>query len=58
MRKTYNKLSCKAIAIDETVIIAESGGVAAGCSLGNDFEESDVSYTKEHCSGNAWNDEW
>lgn len=58
MKKKYNKPYCKAIEIDETQMIAESGGVAVGCSLGNDYNESDVSYTKELGSGISWNEEW
>lgn len=58
MKKTYNKPFCKAIAIDETEIIALSdAGVAAGCSLGDEFNSEDVSYTKD-VSRNLWDIEW
>ena len=60
MKKIYSKPVCKAIVIEETELIAESlgTGLTTGCSLGNEYNGSDVSYVKGLSDSDLWDSEW
>ena len=59
MKKIYSKPVCKAIVIEETELIAQSmGGVATGCSLGDEYNSEDVSYVKGLSDSDLWDSEW
>lgn len=58
MKQTYNKPTCMAINIDEAEMLAQSGDTPTVFSLGDEYSESDVSYTKEAGKGSLWENEW
>lgn len=59
MKKTYISPAQNVVELDTETLIAESqGGIASGCSLGDDYDSNDQNYVKEFSSSSLWDSKW
>lgn len=54
MKKTYIVPTCEFVKLNAADIIATSGGVGDGGTLGQGFSETDITYGRD---GDFWDDE-
>ncbi len=58
MKKTYIAPKDKVITLnmDDMLMQGSGNGVATGCSVGDEYNNQDVSYAKQYKS--LWDEEW